>query len=378
MTTWKDHRIVILGGGPAGLAVARLLHRQGVASRVLEHDAGPDTRSQGGSLDLSADKGLRAIEAMGLTGAFAAYARPEGQQLRILDAQAQPLVEITADDRGEPRPEIDRAQLRKLLLESLPADTVQWGTHVRAVTPTDAGHRVETSAGDIDADIDADIVIACDGIGSAARPLVTGDQPRYSGITFIQGEISAPDPSSFAARATGEGAMHAIGGNRVLMTQRSGDRSIRVYAALRLPDPDQARGTEIDEDVRADLHRAFAGWSPDLHSILDDIDGGFQWWPMYAVPAEQHWTAHRGLTLLGDAAHVMPPFTGQGVNMALLDAVELVEALVSRPSVDEAIATYEKTMLARMGPAITEALETQERFVHPDGPAPLLALVRSR
>lgn len=358
--------VVVLGGGPGGLAVARLLAVRGIGCRVLERDPGPHARTQGGSLDLTEDAGLRAITAMGLSGEFARRARPEGQSFRVLDAVGTVLVDLGADDFDTARPEIDRAELRALLLEALPAGVVTWGAEVVGVD----GRRVRLADGTT---VTGDLVVGADGIGSRARARRTDEPPAYCGITFVQGDIRRPDPTSAIDRLTGRGAMFALGDDRALMAQRGGDGSIRVSFAARVPERG-ARGAAYDDEaaLRRELHARYAGFAPELTAAIDAVDGGFTAWPLHTVPVEQHWRPASGLTLIGDAAHVMPPFSGQGVNMALLDAVELIEALVAHDDPDEAVAVYERGMLARMGPAVAEANAAGDVLLSPAGPAPLL------
>jgi 2-polyprenyl-6-methoxyphenol hydroxylase-like FAD-dependent oxidoreductase len=363
--------VVVLGGGPGGLAVARLLARQGRSCRVLERDPGPHARTQGGSLDLTEDAGLRAVAAMGLDDEFARLARPEGQSFRVLDPAGTVQIDVGADDFDSARPEIDRVELRALLLDALPPGTVTWGAEVAELVPAPGGHRVLLADGRT---VDAAVVVAADGIGSRARPRRTDERPVYCGITFVQGEIRRPDPASAIDRLTGPGAMFALGDDRAILAQRGGDGAVRVSFAARVPERG-GRGSEYEDEaaLRRELHARYADFAPELTAAIDAVGGGFTGWPLHTVPAEQHWRPAPGLTLLGDAAHVMPPFSGQGVNMALLDAVELAEALGAHDDPDEALVAYERRMLARTGPAVAEANAAGDVLISPAGPAPLLA-----
>jgi 2-polyprenyl-6-methoxyphenol hydroxylase-like FAD-dependent oxidoreductase len=170
-----------------------------------------------------------------------------------------------------------------------------------------------------------------------------------------------------------------LGYDKAFLCQLNGDGSIRVYfAQRRKEDPNRTAGATFkDPDfIRSELDREFQEWSPRMRGILDEVETKFIGWPLYTVPARQHWRQHTGVTLIGDAAHVMPPFTGQGVNMGLLDALELVAALTSteHADVDAAISAYESSMLARMEKAITATNAAQDILLSPEGPGALLAM----
>lgn len=128
-------RIAIIGAGLSGLVLARVLHLHGIEAVVYERDGSRDARAQGGTLDLHVPTGQRALREAGLMRRFRAVARPEGQDLRLLEPDGTLLLEeVTAQDAPPERPEVDRADLRRLLLESVPADAVRWGHAYRAWT----------------------------------------------------------------------------------------------------------------------------------------------------------------------------------------------------------------------------------------------------
>ena len=131
------------------------------------------------------------------------------------------------------------------------------------------------------------------------------------------------------AALTGQGKMFAVGENRALITQLTGHGHIRGYAGLRAPEAVARHwATLAQEPLRVALLKAFEGWAPALLRVIETgtIVGSR---PLYALPVGHCWTSRPGVTLIGDAAHLMSPFAGEGVNLALADAADLAEALAS-------------------------------------------------
>ncbi|RSD17264.1 FAD-dependent oxidoreductase [Amycolatopsis eburnea] len=328
--------IAIVGAGLGGLACARVLQLHGVDVTVFEQEASADARPQGGTLDMHGDTGQVALRTAGLYDRFRELARPEGQQMRALDPHtAEVVIDETPD--GDFRPEIDRGQLRGLLLDSLAPGTVHWG---QAVTDV-AGARLTFDGGETR---DFDLVIGADGAWSRVRRALTGVRPVYSGVTFVE---FGHDAASDLAAVTGRGTMVTKAGGHALFAQRTSNGDVRCYAVFYAPE-DWHAGLDFADTaaVRANLLERYAGWHPDVLRFLADVEGGFTHRPLHVLPVPHAWTHTPGLTLLGDAAHLMPPL-GVGANLALLDGTELATALATAPSVDEAAMAYEAGMLPR-------------------------------
>jgi 2-polyprenyl-6-methoxyphenol hydroxylase-like FAD-dependent oxidoreductase len=369
MTT--NPRIAIIGGGPGGLMLARLLHVRGVAATVFERDAHAGERPQGGSLDLHAETGQRAMRAAGLEREFSAEARPEDQGDRLYDADGTLLFD--RDGTGDDRPEIDRTALRRILLESLPPGIVRWASCVEAIRPGADGRYEVDTGGFVES---FDIVIGADGAWSRVRSLLSSARPEYEGVTLVElGFDTQRDPRVDAL--VGSGKMFAVGDGRILIGQRNGHGHIRGYVGARMSETAaQALATLPAEQVRAEMLRAFAGWAP---SLLDLIETGdvLAVRPLHALPIGHRWATRQGLTLLGDAAHLMSPFGGEGVNLALADAMDLAGALLSGEGWP-AVARYEAAMTERTIPAAEGAAEGLRTTVSPAGVAAVLDHYRSR
>ncbi|MEV0002876.1 FAD-dependent monooxygenase [Micromonospora sp. NPDC050980] len=334
-------RIAITGGGPGGLTLARVLHRHGLHATVYEREAHRAARSPGGSLDLHPESGQRALAEAGLEARFRSAARPQGEEHRILDPGGRVLVH----HRPRPgsfsgRPEIDRRALRDLLLDSLPDEAVAWGHRLVGATPRpDGGFRLAFHGG---RHADCDVLVGADGARSVVRPLLTDVAPvpvsTMVELTIDDADRRHPE----LADLVGPGNLWCVGGRRILSGQRLGDGSIRVGVSLPADDRplDAYRGRRALLDV-------FNGWNPRLTALIEAGDGPPTPHRVEVMPIGTRWTHRPGVTLVGDAAHLMPP-VGEGANQAMLDGAELAAALAADPG--SAIRAYEEAMFARTRP----------------------------
>ena len=370
MPQTKDKTIAIVGGGPGGLTLARLLQMNGGDVKVYERDVSRDARVQGATLDLHEDSGLRALREAGLMEAFRANYRPGADKVLIVDRNAKTFLdEFSSEDLGTERPEIDRGPLRDLLLDSLQADTVVWGRQLTSLARLEGTVRLEFADG---ASASADVVIGADGANSKVRPAVTPIKPVYSGVTVIEGsvhdtEIAAPR----IHKLLGIGKICALGNEKSLFIGAKGDGSLSFYTGHKAAES-WARTCGIDFSKKADVLNwfkdEFHGWDEIWDELFQNADLPFIPRPQYYMPPDQSWEALPNLTLLGDAAHVMPPYAGEGVNMAMLDALELAECLMSDafPDTRAAIAAYETKMRGRASSVIQMTLEQTAVFHSPD------------
>ena len=341
-------RISIIGAGPGGLTCARILQRRGLEVTVYDRDAGREARSQGGTLDLHADNGQIALKEAGLLDEFFASCRPEGQEMRRMSPSGAMLSHDIPGPDELFKPEIDRGRLRDLLLDSVLPGTVHWGRALSTISgPDDGPRQLHFADGSC---VESDLVIGADGAFSTARGSVSSATAEYSGISFLEAwftDVDSRHPE--IAQLVGRGSATAADGERGMFAQRnSGDR-IRVYLIQRAPmDWITAEGLTTDDTValRTWLLNEYDAWSPGLLRMISDNDGAYVDRPIFALPVPHTWEHSPTVTLLGDAAHLMPPL-GVGVNLAMLDASQLAVALATLPTVDAAIHSYEDTMLPR-------------------------------
>jgi 2-polyprenyl-6-methoxyphenol hydroxylase-like FAD-dependent oxidoreductase len=371
-------RIAIVGGGPGGLTLARILHIHGIAASIFEGDAHELERPQGGTLDLHQESGLHALDCAGLREAFASVARYEDQGDRLLDKHGNVLFE-TADAGAGDRPEVDRSALRSLLLGALPAGCVNWGRSVREVRATADGRWDLLFEDGVEDSFD--LVVGADGAWSRARPLLSPYRPQYSGITFVEFGIDDIDRRHPAlSRLVGRGKVGIEGDGKEIIAQRNGNAHVRGYAIFRVPTDWAGKRFSFGAPnaVREELIREFEGFAPEILDLFRAASDRFVERQIHALPIGHCWGHRRGLTLIGDAAHLMSPFGGEGVNAAMLDAAELARLLAERADWDGAVADFEMQMFARVEGIATEAAEAAATLLSHDSHALTLEMYRGR
>ncbi|GAA1148518.1 FAD-dependent monooxygenase [Kitasatospora gansuensis] len=371
MTT--HHPIAIVGAGLGGLTLARVLHVHGIPAAVHDLESSPAARGQGGMLDIHEESGQAALRAAGLHEEFRALVLPGGEAMRVLDRQA--VVHLAEQDDGtHGRPEVDRGQLRDLLLGSLPEGTVRWGAKVTEVRAGDGRHEVTLADG---SGFTTDLLIGADGAWSKVRPLLSAARPAYTGVTMVELDLLAAPPGPPApAAVVGGGMLFALGAGRGFLAHREADGSLHVYASLKAPVtwPDAVDFADTDA-AKAAVLAEFADWDESLRALITDADGALTPRAIHALPVGHHWDRVPGVTLLGDAAHLMSPFAGEGANLAMLDGAELGLALAARPEDHEAaLAAYEQAMFPRAEAAAAASAESLVVCFQDDAPLGLLKL----
>ena len=367
----ENKSIAIVGGGPGGLTLARLLQLKSANVTVYERDFNKEARLIGSPLDMHEESGLAALRKADLLDEFKKNFRPGADRMVIVNEQAEIFYSDHPTKQEEDfgnehfRPEIDRGPLRNMLLESLHPETVVWNSHFLSMEAQGGGWLLHFKN---QASAYADIVIAADGANSKIRPYLTNYKAFYSGITMLEGNVQHAEKAAPHIYALAKGGkIMAFGNTKDLLLGQKGNGDLGFYASFTTQE-NWAATSGLDYSDAAQMldwfKKEYAEWNPVWYELFQNSSLPFIPRPIYCMPLDQAWEALPNITLLGDAAHLMPPFAGEGANMAMLDALELSECLTGDQfdTIQEAISSYEITMRKRAAAAAHESLLNGERM----------------
>ncbi|KAF4628892.1 hypothetical protein G7Y89_g9264 [Cudoniella acicularis] len=413
MATNPLPKIAIIGAGPAGLTLASLLHKSNTQLNLTVFDlrARPSESAldePSGSLDLHAESGQLALETCGLLPQFKAL--PDACSESMILADKDGLIHLEDSGDGD-RPEIPRNTLTSLLLSSAPSESIKWEHKIIAVSSVATGKWKVTFLDLTNPHLgeqteEYTLVVGADGTHSKVRPALTPIKPHFSGITCVtltipHLAIKYPSLNSYI----GTGTFYAMGPGRATITQRGSHESARIYLMISSPasaspnipsepspainslsalfkSPAEFKNLLLGSD---EFYASFGTQVKDLISAgfssaaeQEEVDIK----PLYMLPIGFTWPHKEGLTLIGDASHTMTPFAGEGVNLGMLDALELSNAITSSASSssdpDSAIQAFEEKMWPRSKEIAIETFKNLEiMFRDENGPEKFVNFFKS-
>ncbi len=352
-----NKKIAIIGGGPGGLTLARLLQEKGLNVKVYERDENRNVRQQGSTLDLHEDTGLKAMQEAGLMEEFKKYYRPGADKMRIADKDMNVVFDDQEvkpqEDFGNEhfRPEIDRGPLRDLLIASLKEENIIWNSKFTQMKPSGTGWEISFENGTTTY---ADFVIASDGANSRVRKYITDIQPIFSGVTAIEINIyKAEKNAPNLWKLVNDGKLFALEEGKTFFCSSKADGTLTILIGIKTEDnwvTNSGINFKDKNSVAEWFKKEFTTWNTDWQEIFETNEISIIPRPMYHFPIDQYWKPLPNLTIIGDAAHRIPPYAGEGANQAMADALDFYEIFCfgNYETIEDAVSLFENKMRSRM------------------------------
>jgi 2-polyprenyl-6-methoxyphenol hydroxylase-like FAD-dependent oxidoreductase len=222
--------------------------------------------------------------------------------------------------------------------------------------------------------VTTDLLVGADGAWSIVRPLLSRAKPAYVGTAFIETYLFDSDTRHQpSAAAVGGGALFAVAPGKGILAHREPDGALHTYVEMNKP-RDWMDNIDFSDPKTALAHAAkeFDGWAPELTALITDGDTEPVPRLIHALPVGHSWNRVPGVTLLGDAAHLMIP-SGEGANLAMYDGAELAKAIATNPDdMEAALLAYEKDLFPRSASEAAEAERILNVCLGPNAPQSLL------
>ncbi|MCC8990380.1 FAD-dependent monooxygenase [Staphylococcus warneri] len=307
------------------------------------------------------------MQRAGLFDQFKSIIHDGGAAAKVLDKDGNTIVDIP-DDGNHGRPEVLRGDLRQILLQSLKPNTIQWDKKLTDIQSLAQGqHRLSFADGTT---VTTQILVGADGTFSKVRPLVSDAKPQYVGTSLIETylyDVDNQHPS--AANIVGQGAMYALAPGKGIQAHREPGNVIHTYIALRQTEEalDQIDFNNSNVALKQ-LTYQFDQWHNDLLALINESEKGPILRKIHALPVGHQWERVPGVTILGDAAHVMTP-AGEGANLAMFDGSELAQAIIEHPNdIETAFAQYEQALFPRSEKAAARADQMLDKHLSDRSP----------
>ena len=346
-------KVSIIGGGPGGLTLAKILQDRGIDVKIYEREKNRAQRIQGGSLDMHSESGLKAIKEANLEKQFEKLYLKQAESTTVADHNAQILFQIPSIKILPFRPEIERGDLRDLFLDSLRPGTVEWDHHFTSLKQLN-NNKIEISF-ENGKKIESDLVIGSDGAHSKTRQFLTNSKPIYTGICLIQGELKQVSQTLPQFKSLiNDGALFCLGQEKAIIAHSQKNDRMLYYVSFRKAKEEMEK---MNEEIRKDplyarsyLEKKLREWNQLFHQLFLLSQPTFVFRPIFETGHEDiKWETNHNLTLLGDAAHLMAPFAGEGANIAMHDSLELANSLTSQnhATIHSSLISFEQKMFER-------------------------------